>query len=59
MVKSQQLSPRLTTKFSQPQPVAMQNLFVMSFIHNFSQWNKLDIEYQRANPAEMKFPTIK
>ena len=30
----------------------------MSFVDNFSQWNKLDGKNQRANPTEMKFATV-
>ena len=30
----------------------------MSFLDNFSQWNKLKIKNQRANPTEVKFPKV-
>ena len=30
----------------------------MSFLDNVSQWNQLDTKNQRANPTEMKFPTV-
>ena len=29
----------------------------MSFFDKFSQWNKLDIKIQRANPTQLNFPT--
>ena len=36
----------------------MQNIFVMSFLDNFSQWSKLDPKNQRADPTKMIFPTV-
>lgn len=30
----------------------------MSFVDSFSQWNKLDGKNQKANPTEMKYPTV-
>ena len=30
----------------------------MSFLDNFSQWNKFDTKNQRANPTELKFPIV-
>ena len=30
----------------------------MSFLENFSQWNKLDTKSQRGNPSEKNFPTF-
>ena len=49
MVNRQRLTPRLITTFAQiTQPVAIQNTLVMSFLDNFSQWNKLDTKNQRA-----------
>ena len=30
----------------------------MSFLYDFSQWNKLDTKNQRVNPTEMKVPKV-
>ena len=38
--------------------MAMQNTFVMSFLDNFSQWNKLDTRKLRTNPTKINFPTV-
>ena len=59
MVNRQRLTSPLTTTFAQiTQPLAIQNTFVMSFLDNFSQWNKLDTKNQRAKHAKMNFPTV-
>ena len=36
----------------------MQNTFVMLYIDNFSQWNKLDPKTQRENSTEMNVTTV-
>ena len=36
----------------------MQNIFIMSFLDNISQWNMLDKKNQRGNATEMKFLTV-
>ena len=59
MVNGQRLTPSLTTTFPYiTQPVAIQNTFVMSFLDNFSQWNKLDIKNQRGKHTKINFPTV-
>ena len=59
MVNRQRLTSPLTTTFAQiTQPLAIQNTFVMSFLDNFSQWNKLDTKNQRAKHTKMNFPTV-
>ena len=40
------------------QHAAMQNTFVMLYIDNFSQWNKLDPKTQRENSTEMNVTTV-
>ena len=59
MVNRQRLTSPLTTTFAQiTQPLAIQNTFVMSFLDNFSQWNKLDTKNQRAKHTKINFPTV-
>ena len=59
MVNRQRLTSWLTTTFAQIiQPVTIQNTFGMSFLDNFSQWNKLDTKNRRAKHTKMNFPTV-
>ena len=59
MVNRQWLTPRLTTAFASiTQLVAMQNIFVMSFLDTSSQWNKLCTRTQSAYLTEMNFATV-
>ena len=48
VVNCQWLTPQLTiTFFKSTHSVAIQNTFGMSFLDNFSQWNKLNTKNQR------------
>ena len=59
MINRQQLAPRLTTTLAYiTQPVAIQNTFLMSFLDNFSQWNKLDGKHKRAKRTKINFSTV-
>ena len=59
MVNRQRLTSWLTTTFAQTiQPVTIQNTFGMSFLHSFSQWNKLGTKNRRAKHTNMNFPTV-
>ena len=60
MVNCQRLTPMLTTTFFKTnQPIATQNTFAMSFLDNFSRWNKLDTNNQTANLIGIIFPMVK
>ena len=59
MANCQRLTSRLTTTFAKiTQPVATQNTFVISFLDNFNQWNKLDTKNQKSKHTKMNFSTV-
>ena len=59
MVNRQRLTSPLTKTFAQiTQPLAIQNTFVISFLDNFSQWNKLDTENQKSKHIKINFRTV-